>query len=53
MMNIKKPFQHSKTNVLKDKHNRISRKKNIRMDIQKCPVNTLLTSIFSGIAWNG
>jgi len=53
MMNIKKPFRHSKTDVLKDKHNLIRRKKNIRMDIQKCPVNTLLTSIFSGIAWNG
>lgn len=45
-------FQNKKT-VLKNQSTYASKKRNIYKNIHKCPVNTLLTNIFSGIAWNG
>ena len=53
MINLKNAFYNKSPSVLKNKNTQRSAKKNVRSNIHKCPVNTLLTSIFSGIAWNG
>jgi len=53
MNEFKKLFSHHDSASAKYWKKDINTKKRNRSNIHKCPVNTLLTSIFSGIAWNG
>ena len=53
MINFKLPAHKRKPTIVRHKKTQNSAKKNAISNIHKCPVNTLLTSIFSGIAWNG
>jgi len=53
MMRFKPPFQGRNLSAMNNKETHYSARKDIYKNIHKCPVNTLLTSIFSGIAWNG
>jgi len=53
MIKFKSTIHDKGQPVMKNQETQQSVKKNIYSNIHKCPVNTLLTSIFSGIAWNG
>ncbi len=53
MINFKTTPNHNKLSVTKSQKQNVNKKQNVYANIHKCPVNTLLTSIFSGIAWNG
>ena len=53
MMNLKLASFNQRPTMIKDKYIRNNTRRNYSSNFHKCPVNTLLTSIFSGIAWNG
>ena len=53
MINLKTASFHRSSSLMKNKLLQKDSNKHCRSNIHKCPVNTLLTSIFSGIAWNG
>jgi len=53
MISFKTAPCHSKSSETKKPKTHVNKKRNVYANIHKCPVNTLLTSIFSGIAWNG
>lgn len=52
-MNIEIAPSHRNAAATKDKLVRKKNQKKYLKNIHKCPVNTLLTRIFSAMAWNG
>jgi len=53
MINLKTVFFRSSSSLMKTDSAISGIQQQRRSNFHKCPVNTLLTSIFSGIAWNG
>ncbi len=53
MINLKTASFRRRSSMMRNKLLLKNSREYIRSNIHKCPVNTLLTTIFSEIAWNG
>jgi len=53
MINTNKTLTQKIAQQKKVPYEQVTAQRHKRSSIHKCPVNTLLTIVFSGIAWNG